>query len=141
MANGLYDKGRNAFLQGSINWVVDNIKQQFVNIGGVASPYLFNASLDEFFASVPTSSRVNTSASLNTKTATSGIADAADTISSGVSGPTIGAIIIYKVTATANASDQPLLAYIDTATGMPVQPNGGDITSQWDNTANKIFKL
>jgi hypothetical protein len=24
---------------------------------------------------------------------------------------------------------------------LPVTPNGGDITIQWDNTTNKIFKL
>lgn len=141
MANVLFDKGRNAFLQGSINWVADNIKQQYVTLINTPTGYTFNASLDEFFASVPTLARVNTSASLNTKTATSGIADAADQISSGASGPTIGAIVIYKVTATANATDQPLIAYIDTATGMPVGPNGGDITTQWDNTTNRIFKL
>jgi hypothetical protein len=35
----------------------------------------------------------------------------------------------------------PLLAFIDVATGLPVTPNGGDITIQWDNGANKIFKL
>ncbi len=139
MANALHDKGRNAFLQASINWVADNIKAQFVSISNQPTAYVFNASLDEFFASVPTGSRVNTSASLSSKTATSGIADAADTISSGVSGPTIGAIVIYKVTGT--PTQEPLIAYIDTATGMPVGPNGGDITIQWDNTTNKIFKL
>jgi len=141
VANVLYDTGRNAFLQGSVNFVTDNIKAQFVNLVGAASPYIFNASLDQFFASVPTSARVGTSASLAGKTATAGIADAADTLASAVSGVTIGAIIIYKVTGTANATDQQLLAYIDTATGMPIQPNGGDITIAWDNGANKIFKL
>jgi len=80
-------------------------------------------------------------ASLGTKTATSGIADAADTVFSAVSGPTVGALVLFRSTATANGSDWPLIAYIDTATGMPVGPNGGDITVQWDNTTNKIFKL
>jgi hypothetical protein len=31
--------------------------------------------------------------------------------------------------------------YIDAATGLPLTPNGGDVTIQWDNGANKIFKL
>lgn len=143
MANVLYDEGRNAFLQGSINWVAHNIKQQYVNLAGVASPYIFNASLDKFFASVPTSARVNTSASLAGKTATAGIADANDTLSTAVSGPTIGAIILFRKAnaAAATADEDPLIAYIDTATGMPVQPNGGDITTQWDGTTNRIFKL
>lgn len=38
-------------------------------------------------------------------------------------------------------TDSPLIAYIDTATGLPVTPNGGDITIAWDSGANKIFKL
>ena len=80
-------------------------------------------------------------ASIGGKTATSGIADGSDTVFSAVSGPTIGALIITTSTATANASDWPMIAYIDTATGMPVGPNGGDITVQWDNATNKIFKL
>ena len=31
--------------------------------------------------------------------------------------------------------------FIDTATGLPITPNGGDIIVTWDNGANKIFKL
>jgi hypothetical protein len=34
-----------------------------------------------------------------------------------------------------------LIAYIDTATGLPVTPGGGDIDITWDNGSNKIFKL
>jgi len=34
-----------------------------------------------------------------------------------------------------------LIAFIDTATNLPVTPNGGDIIVAWDNGANKIFKL
>lgn len=140
MANALHDKGRNAFLQGSINWVADEIHGQLICIVNAPTGYTFNASLDEFFASVPTAARVGFSApSLAAKTATSGIADANDTVFSAVSGPTVSAIVIYKQGAAATSS--PLIAYIDTATGMPVQPNGGDITVQWDSGTNKIFKL
>ena len=34
-----------------------------------------------------------------------------------------------------------LIAWIDTATGLPIVPNGGDIIVTWDNGNNKIFKL
>jgi len=37
--------------------------------------------------------------------------------------------------------ESPLLAFLDSVTGLPVTPNGGDITVAWDNGANKIFKL
>ena len=142
MANVLFDLGRGDFLQASINWLVDPIRVGLVSISNQPTAYVFNASLDHFYASVPTGARVGFSiASLGTKTATVGIADAADALFSAVSGPTIGALIVLRSTATANASDWPMIAYIDTATGMPVGPNGGDITVQWDNATNKIFKL
>ena len=142
MANVLYDVGRNYFLQGSINVLTAAIRAQLLSISNQPTAYVFNASLDTVFASVPTGARVGFSApSLGTKTATSGIFDAADTVFSAVSGPTVGALALFVSTATANGSDWPLVAYIDTATGMPVGPNGGDITAQWDNATNKIFKL
>jgi hypothetical protein len=142
VANVLYDQGREAFLEGSINWLTSPIRVGFVSISNQPTAYVFNASLDNFYASVPTGARVGMSvASLGTKTATSGIADGADTVFSAVSGPTIGAVLIFQSSGTANASDWRLIAYIDTATGMPVGPNGGDITVQWDNATNKIFKL
>ena len=142
MANVLYDVGRNYFLNGSINWLTAPIRVGLLSISNQPTAYVFNASLDTVYASVPTGARVGfSSASLGTKTATSGIADGADSVFSAVSGPTVGAIVVFASTATANASDWPLIAYIDTATGMPVGPNGGDITVQWDNTTNRIFKL
>ena len=62
-------------------------------------------------------------------------------ISSSVAGGSTGAyIVIYKSTGTDATS--ALLLYLDTFTsGMPVVTNGGNITIQWDNGTNKIFKL
>ena len=47
--------------------------------------------------------------------------------------------MIYRDTGTEATS--PLIAYIDTATGLPITPNGGDIIVVWDDGANKIFRL
>ena len=38
-------------------------------------------------------------------------------------------------------TEAPLIAKIDTGTGLPVTPNGGPLTGVWDSGANKIFKL
>jgi hypothetical protein len=54
-------------------------------------------------------------------------------------GATINYLVIYQDTGTPGTSR--LIACIDTATGIPLSTNGGDITIQWDNGANKIFKL
>jgi hypothetical protein len=58
---------------------------------------------------------------------------------SAVTGDQSEALVIYKDTGSAATS--PLIAYIDTATGLPVTPNGADVTVTWDNGSNKIFKL
>lgn len=56
-------------------------------------------------------------------------------------------IIIYNPAGVNETSgftwvtESPLLAYIDTATGLPVTPNGADITVAWDSGANRIYKL
>lgn len=135
MANGLYDKGRSKFLDGTISWSSDNIKIVLVD----AADYTVSLSTHEFLSDIPSGARVATSDNLTTKTSTSGIADADNVTFTAVTGDPSEAIVIYKD--TTNASTSPLIAYIDTATGLPVTPNGGDITITWDNGTNKIFKL
>ena len=71
---------------------------------------------------------------LTAKATTGGAADAADCTFTAVSGATINAIVICKDTGTEATS--PLIAYIDTATGLPITPNGGDITPR-SEAANK----
>lgn len=135
MANTLFDKGRQRFLEAQINWLTDTIKTLLVDTGA----YTPNFSTHEFIADVPVSARVTTAVTLTSKATAGGAADAADVTFTSVSGPTIEAIIIYVDTGTESTS--PLIAFIDTATGLPITPNGGDIIVTWDNGPNKIFKL
>lgn len=135
MANALYDKGRQAFLDGDIDWSNDTIKVLLVD----AADYTVSLSTHDFKDDVPGGAIVATSGALSSKSSTNGVADAADVTLSAVSGDPSEALIIFKDTGSAATS--PLIAYIDTATGLPVTPNGGDITITWDNGSNKIFKL
>lgn len=135
MANALYDKGRQRFLEGSFNWLTDTIKCVMVD----TAAYTVNLAVHEFLSDVAGSARITTPATLAGKASTGGAADASDVTFAAVSGPSIEAIVIYKDTGTEATS--PLIAYIDTATGLPITPNGGDIIITWDNGTNKIFKL
>ena len=135
MANALYDLGREAFLEGGIAWLTDNIKLVLVD----AADYTVNLATDDFLDDVPSAARVATSGNFATKTSTAGVADAADVTLSAVSGDQSEALVIYRDSGAEGTSE--LIAYIDTATGLPVTPSGGDITIQWDSGANKIFKL
>lgn len=136
MANALYDKGREGFLDGSIDWDTDTIKATLVR------GYTASLSTHTFLSDVTTAggTLVSTSAALATKTVVAGVAGAANaTFTAVAAGAACPHIVIYKDTGTAGTSR--LVALVDTATGLPVTPNGGDVVTQWDTGANKIFKL
>ena len=135
MANTLFDKGRQRFLEAQVNWLTDTVKAVMVDTGA----YTPNFTTHEFLSDIPTSARITSSVTLTGKTTDGGAADAEDVTFTSVSGNTIEAIAIYKDTGTEATS--PLLVYLDTATGLPITPNGGDIIITWDGGPNKIFKL
>ncbi len=62
--------------------------------------------------------------------------DAADTTFTAVSGSSVESISLFNDSAGASSTDL-LIVYFDTATGLPVTPNGGDIVVQWN--ASGIF--
>lgn len=134
MANALYDKGRQAFMEAGISWLADNIKCVLVDTGAYTPNLGTHGNLSDI-----TTGKTATSGNLGAKTSTAGVADAADVVFSAVTGAQSEAVVIFKDTGTASSST--LIAYIDTATGLPVNPNGGDITVNWDNGTNRIFKL
>jgi len=135
MANQLYAKGREGFLDGSYNWMTNNIKAVLVDTGA----YTPNLATDKFLSAITSGARVATSANLAGKTATDGVADANDVTFTSVSGPSSELLVLVQDTGTDTTSR--LIAYIDSATGLPVTPNGGDISVAWDNGTNKIFRL
>lgn len=135
MADALYGLGRQKILEGSIAMLTDNIKVVLVDL----ADYTLAIDTHDFLDDIPAGARVATSGNMASKTSTLGVFDAANITYSSVSGDVSEALVIYKDTGTASTS--PLIAYIDSATGLPVTPNGGDITITWDAGANKIFKL
>jgi hypothetical protein len=135
MANALYAKGRQGFLDGSIDWDTDTIKVLLID----TADYTVDLANHDFLDDVPSAARVGTAQTLGTKTVTDGVADAADVTFTSVTGDPCEGILIYKD--TGNEATSRLIAFLDTGTGLPVTPNGGNITITWDNGANKIFKL
>lgn len=133
MANALYDFGRQKFLEGSIAWLTDTIK-----VALVKTAYAVNLATDQFVTDLGANILVRSSA-LTTKTSTAGVADADDVLYAALSGAQVSYIVVYKDTGADATS--PLIAYYDTATGMPFTPSGGDVTVQWSAGASKMFKL
>lgn len=135
MANALYDRGREGFLAGEIDWDANDIRIILID----EADDTIDLAADEDLADRAAGARVATSSALGTKTVADGVADAADVTWSAVTGDVSESIDGYQHTGTESTS--LLIFNIDTATGLPVTPNGGDITVQWDSGANKIFKL
>lgn len=135
MANQLYDAGREGFLIAQIDWSTQTIRAVLID----TTKYTVSIAGHAWLSDISADARVATSAPFSAKTTTAGVANAAAATFSSVSGPTCNALVIYRDTGTASTSR--LIAYITSAVGLPVTPNGGNITINWDTGANKIFKL
>ena len=132
--SALYGLAREAFLGGDIQWDADDIRCILVDTG----TYTVSINTHQFLNSIPAGARVAVTTQLISPTITLGVADAADITLTGVTGLTTEAVVIYAHTGAEGTSR--LIAYIDNA-GVVLTPNGGDVTIQWDNGVNKIFKL
>jgi hypothetical protein len=133
MANKLYPKGKEHLLAKDIDMADDTIKVVLVDAADYTYSDNHNALND-----IPSTARVAT-ATLASKTITNGVFDAANVTFLAVTGDPSEALVIYMDSGVESTSY--LIAYIDTATGLPVTPNGGDITVTWDDGASKIFAL
>lgn len=133
MANALFGKSRQLFLEGGIAILTDNIKLCFVD----AAVYTPSIDVHDFLDDI--ASVIATSGNFANKTSTLGVFDADDVVVSSVSGATFEYIVGYKDSGSAATS--PLIMLIDTATGLPFTPTGNNVTVAWSNSAERIFKL
>jgi hypothetical protein len=133
MANALYSKAKESFLNGSINMVANTVTIALVDTG------VYTYSSSHQYRNEIANSAVISTATLANKTITNGVFDADDATFSSVTGANCEALIIYADTGVQTTSR--LIAYIDSATGLPILPNGGDITVAFSSGASKIFAL
>lgn len=133
--SALYDYGRQAFLNGDISWSGHDIRAILID----TTDYTANLTSDIVLSGIPSAARVATSSSFTNKSSISGIADADDLTFTTVTGDSVEALVLYQH--TGNEATSRLIAYIDSGVGLPITPNGADITIQWDNGTSKIFKL
>ena len=134
MANAIYTNARKLLLEAGVNWLTDTINAQLID----SAVYAINVNTHVSLADIPPAARVGAAVTLTGKLTDGGAADAEDTTFVDISGPTLEAVLLYKVGAT--EADSPLLVYLDNVTGLPITPNGGDIIVTWDNGVNKIFR-
>lgn len=133
MANAIYPIYKQALLDGltDIDLNDGTVKVALVDTG----TYTYSAAHD-FYNDL--SGVVGTPQTIANTTVTTGLFDGDNVTFSAVTGNTAEALVIYID--TGNTATSRLVAYIDTSvTGLPVTPNGGDITITWN--ASGIFQL
>lgn len=135
MANALYDAGRNGFLIKALQWGTDDFRLICID----EADDTIDLAADDFLDDRAGASRVATSGAMTTSAPGAGVADANDVTFTAVTGDQFESIDCYQHTGTESTSR--MVFNIDTATGLPLTPNGGDVTVTWDNGANKVFKL
>lgn len=137
MANALYVPFRNGVLGSHATRVdldSDTIKAALID-HGTDTP---NVVTDDFYNDISAGLVGSLSGALANKTigtVAAGVFDADNVTFTAVSGNSVESVNLLKDTGTPATSD--LIAYFDTATGLPVTPNGGDITVTW--AAGGIF--
>jgi hypothetical protein len=138
MASTFYTSAKALLWGAGINWGSADIRAVLVETSG-GSAYTVNAATHDFLNDVAAGSRLATSASM-TGRSISGAYLIADnvTFATVAAGALVGrALILYIHTGVESTSS--LICYIDTATGLPVTPNGEDITVRW--TSNRVISL
>lgn len=133
--NDRYTYSSQQFLTGQLDWITDTFKVVLVD----TAAYTFLKDVHEHLSDVPLSARVAISAALTNPAANNGVALADDIQISSVTGPIIGAVIVFHDTGDATTSE--LICYLDTGIGLPWNPQGGNVVIHWDRGPNGIFKL
>lgn len=131
MANAWYPLFRQSALNGDAN---TNLSTDTTTDGPFCAlvdtgTYTYS-SAHQFFSSL--SGIVGTDQRLTGPTVTNGTFDGSDLTYTAVAGNSVEALVIYRKNSGANTTWR-LALYIDTGvTGLPVTPNGGNITVTWN---------
>jgi hypothetical protein len=133
MPNAIYPLYKQALLDGDVNIDLNDLVVDVALVD--TGVYTYNAA-HQFLTSL--TGIVGTAQEITATTVTNGVFDGNDVTFTAVTGNTAEALVIFIDTGTAATSR--LVAFIDTGvTGLPVTPNGGNITVTWN--ASGIFAL
>lgn len=135
MANGLFVAFRNGILGSHATRVdidADTISAIFVDHADDTPIIATDDFLDDIIsaARVPALASAPTIGTKTIGTVAAGVFDAADTTFTALTGDASESLIVFKNTGTDTTCN--LIAFWDTATGLPLTPNGGDVTVQWN---------
>lgn len=141
MANAIYPKWKTSIMKAEANSELDSAEGATgVYVALVDTGTYSYSAAHQFYSDL--SGIVGTPQEITSKTVgvvAEGVFDGANVTFPTVSGSNAEALVIYRQNGGANTT-WPLIAFIDTGvSGLPVTPNGGDITVTWN--ASGIFAL
>lgn len=123
MANALFAAAKAAFLKADLD--LDNAVKIVCVDHADDTPV---PATDDFLDDIGAAARVATSGNVATKTFTAGTFDHDDITISSVSGDQFESLVWYYDSTVAGTSN--LFVYVDTGTGLPFTPSGGNVTIQ-----------
>jgi hypothetical protein len=138
VANAIYNLFKQSLLAGDASSDLDNdttTDGPFCSLVDTGT-YVFNQS-HQFFSSL--SGIVGTDQRIVTPTVALGTFDGGDLTYTAVTGASIEALVIYRKNSGANTTWRLVLFEDTGVTGLPVTPNGGNITVTWN--ASGIFTI
>lgn len=135
MTNSVYPKAKQLALGAGLNLASGTVKALLID----TAAYTYSAA-HQYLSDVAGGARIGTAVTLASKSVTDGVFDAAYVSFTGLSGaPSIEAILVYVDTGSEASS--PLVAYIDTASGLPIAAGATQVDVAWSNGTSRIFAL
>lgn len=130
MANFLFTGYRNLVFTAPPNLSTLVIKAMFVDHAD-DTPVIGDDFIDDILAAgrVPAIASCPALASKTIGVVAAGVFDAADTVFTALTGDQVESLILFEDSGSEATSDT--IARWDTATGLPLTPNGGDVTVTW----------
>ena len=141
MANALYPVWKQELMQATANTALTGTGATGVYTSLLTASYTYNSAHQFYTSFIASPDAVVGTDQENgaTKTYAAGTFDGADLTYTSVSGPVVTQLGIYVKNAGASTTWR-LVCFLDTSvTGLPVTPNGGNITVTWN--ASGIFTL
>lgn len=136
MANALFQKYVEACMTtGGPNLLTATIRCFLIDTGA----YTVDLAAHQYLSSVPGGARIG-SAVLSNKSVTARVFNADPISITGLSSPPTGEALLLVADTGTDATSQ-LIAWIDTATGLPTAAGITQANVSWDTGADKIFKL
>ena len=131
MANVLYPKGKEAILGGDADWDSHEFRAALIgNSGAYNSAHQYRDDLADVIAT--------SGVAITGKSKTGGAAGASNmSVAFATVATNAKAIVVYRV--VGSAATDLLIAWIDTASGLPHTQNGGDVGITWNSGV--VFSL